>query len=89
MGRRSSKRPSGPVEAAISVVIGYAVAAIAIPFSSWFLFLWQRPDDTGAAILYEAAHSGFWRAVGWLVLVVSVVIVLSPLVRLAWDRLRA
>jgi succinate dehydrogenase hydrophobic anchor subunit len=86
MTRRTTRRPTGPIEAAISVVFAYLAALLAIAIAVWLLFVWRRPDDSGGAMLYEATHSGFWQAATWLVLVVSLGIVVLGLFRSALRR---
>ena len=73
VSRRRPQASIGPIEAAISFVVIYVVAALLIPFTVWLLFLWQRPDDPGGAMIYEALESGFWRAVWWLLLVIKLI----------------
>lgn len=77
------------MEAALSLLVFYVAASLSIPLWLWMLFLWQRPDEPGGALLYEAVHTGFWQAVWWLLLVVSATIVAVPVARSVWRRLTA
>ena len=83
----SRRRPAPrQFEAALSIVAGHAIAVLAIPLTIWLLFLWRRPDDAGGAMLYDAAHTGFWQAAAWVVLVVSLVIAVVLLIRVLLRR---
>jgi hypothetical protein len=65
----------------MSVVAAYVAAIAASAIAVLVLSLRRRPDDSSGAMLYEAAHSGFWQGASWLVLLVSLVIVLLPWIR--------
>ena len=65
----------------------YVVAALLIPLTVWLLFLWQRPDDPGAAMIYEALESGFWRAVWWVLLLIAAIATALPVARAVLRRL--
>jgi succinate dehydrogenase hydrophobic anchor subunit len=71
----------------VSLAVTYVVAALLIPLTVWLLFLWQRPDDQGGALIYGALESGFWRAVWWLLLVVAAIAIALPVVRWVLMRL--
>lgn len=71
---------------AMSVVVSYAVSLLLIPLTVWWLFIWQRPDDPGGVIMWDALHSGFWTAIGWLMLVGAAIVVLVPIARAIWRR---
>jgi hypothetical protein len=83
----SRRRPaSRQFEGGLSIVAGYAIAVLVIPLMIWLLFLWRRPDDAGGAMLYDAAHTGFWHAAASVVLVVAVGIAVVPLIRALLRR---
>lgn len=73
MPKRRKRTNSPPSDGVLGGLLG-AVAWIAIGLvSAWLLFLWQRPADTGGAILDVAVQ--YYRPIAWIGLIIAVVLV--------------